>query len=572
MKKKRFNQPLPLLLLAAVLFAGLAFQTLSAQIPSFPGAEGFGATAVGGRGGQVIFVTNTNLSGPGSLQEALDTPGARYILFRCSGVIDGTVEIPVGASNITIAGQTSPNGIIVRGLSAYNDQGTSATSVIIRHLRSRCGDPDLFPTSNWLSGDGITLGGANQVIVDHCSFGHNLDEAVDISRASNITIQNCILNETLGEHYDRGGMLLNYSSNSNPIDNISIHHNTWSRIGGRFPEFSCESPECNNHTLHGELASNLYYDPELEVYYNSSINPGGGTDTYYTNLNIVENYYMPQPGYCNGMFLFQLLNIAQNDLYVSGNRVSIYPNWTDFQLFSCCNDFCTTGPNTDPGVATHLPNRHAYPQVTYTPSTQLRSHMVANVGAFPRDAQDQRILGYINNGTFLSQANSIPGANDAFQITNSTAGVLPDADNEGMPDYWENLHGLNPNLADHNGQNLSVAITGVAGYTNLECYLNCLADALVNGTSPQCGIAIGVDDPKVRQPLFTAYPNPAHGQIRVETDAHAKGNLELLDIHGKILRQFPISASGNHVLDISQLPTGIYLLRLGHTTQKIIVN
>ena len=221
------------LLAASLLIGGSGV----AQIPAFPGAEGFGAVASGGRGGQVIFVTNTNVSGPGSLQEALDTPGPKYILFRCSGVIDGSVEIPVGSRDVTIAGQTSPEGIVVRGLSSYNDAGHSTDNLIIRHIRSRAGKNSTHPTSNWVTGDGITLGGVHKAVVDHCSFAHNYDEAVDVSRGSQISIQNCMLAETIGEHFDRGGFLTNYSAAGNNLDSISVHHNVWARIGGRFPEF-----------------------------------------------------------------------------------------------------------------------------------------------------------------------------------------------------------------------------------------------------------------------------------------------------------------------------------------------
>jgi pectate lyase len=96
--------------------------------PSFPGAEGFGASASGGRGGQVIYVTNLNPNGPGSLNEALARQGKRYILFKVSGIIDAAAEVIYG--DVTIAGQTSPGGIIVRGFIVDEVYDTVGFSII----------------------------------------------------------------------------------------------------------------------------------------------------------------------------------------------------------------------------------------------------------------------------------------------------------------------------------------------------------------------------------------------------------------------------------------------------------
>ena len=94
------------------LVGGIA---LPAQIPAFPGAQGFGTQlTTGGRGGQVIYVSNLNCDGPGSLAEALSTPGPKYILFKVSGIIDCAAEVVWG--DCYIAGQTSPGGVIVRGI------------------------------------------------------------------------------------------------------------------------------------------------------------------------------------------------------------------------------------------------------------------------------------------------------------------------------------------------------------------------------------------------------------------------------------------------------------------------
>jgi hypothetical protein len=95
--------PLRAAMIVSLLFCLLP-RTGLAQLPAFPGAEGFGAIATGGRGGQVIVVTTTAASGPGSLQDALDQSGARYVVFAVSGVIDTQIHLSHG--DVTIASET----------------------------------------------------------------------------------------------------------------------------------------------------------------------------------------------------------------------------------------------------------------------------------------------------------------------------------------------------------------------------------------------------------------------------------------------------------------------------------
>ncbi len=114
-----------------------------AQLKSFPEAEGFGAFASGGRGGNVIKVTTLAASGNGSLQWAVNQSGARIIVFYVSGIITGDVHIPHG--DITIAGQTAPGaGITIVG-HLYTTFGVDISNIIIRHIRVRPPNPD----SNW---------------------------------------------------------------------------------------------------------------------------------------------------------------------------------------------------------------------------------------------------------------------------------------------------------------------------------------------------------------------------------------------------------------------------------------
>ena len=54
-------------------------------LPAFPGAEGAGATALGGRGGKVLTVTTLADSGPGSFRAAVEAKGPRIIVFAVSG-------------------------------------------------------------------------------------------------------------------------------------------------------------------------------------------------------------------------------------------------------------------------------------------------------------------------------------------------------------------------------------------------------------------------------------------------------------------------------------------------------
>ncbi|MBL7826800.1 MAG: hypothetical protein JNJ57_09225, partial [Saprospiraceae bacterium] len=188
------------------------FLPSAAQIPVFPGAEGFGATTTtGGRGGQVMYVTNLNCNGPGSLNEALATPGKKYILFKVSGIIDCAAEVVHG--DCYIAGQTAPGGIIVRGIyiDDWYDPNGGARNVVIRHLNSRPHTENERSGAGWVMDDALRLDGASRIVVDHCTFANGTDEQIQISRSNNVTIQHSILAEPVGDHYMFGGMLLNYS-------------------------------------------------------------------------------------------------------------------------------------------------------------------------------------------------------------------------------------------------------------------------------------------------------------------------------------------------------------------------
>ena len=553
-KGKKLFSALVLLIFTTSIFA---------QIASFPGAEGFGSKATGGRNGRVIYVTNLNVSGAGSLQAALNETGKRYILFKVSGIIPGTMEVPIGNGDFTLAGQTSPSGIIVRGFQSYNGDQKSASNIIIRHLRSRIGDIKKYPSNYWIAEDGITLGGVQNAIIDHCSFGHASDEAVDISRSSKLTIQNCLLAETLGGHWELGGMLINYSSSGAILDSLSIHHNIWNRIGGRMPEISCETSYCNGKTINLELSENLIWDPKIELWYEGTTGQNG---FFNLRMNAVNNYSYANSGFGNAMFHFDMLSLSANKLYFSGNQLNLYPQYKDYQLFYCCNDFNKYNPNTTNGIAQKATSRFDFPTITYQPIIELRSYMFKNAGAFPRDQMDNRLMSFVNTGTFDLKSQNEDHYGDTFLHPTSKNPPL-DSDGDGIPDYWEKLKGLNPLIQDHNGTQLSSLITGVDGYTNLECYLNCLSDALVNGQSTSnCQINLDITSYVENQSSqifnISYYPNPAQEilHITIPQPIVEKSQISILNSLGKILEKKWVENSSFNV-DISAFESGIYFLK-----------
>lgn len=480
----------------AILLAGcLAVVELLSQIPAFPGAEGFGVlTTTGGRGGSVYYVTNLNCSGPGSLNYGLSQQGARYIVFAVSGIIDCAAEIVWG--DCYIAGQTSPGGVVVRGilLDDFYEPAGKARNVIIRHLNSRPGRVESRPGQGWVLDDALRIDGARDIVIDHCSLANAIDECVQLSRSSRVTLSNCMLSETLGYHYDLGGMLINYSTAEYPKDSISIHHNLWNRIGGRMPEISCEESgersgdqTCLTRPFRLEYSNNLLWDMPIQVYYDRGFN--SSNDSYHdVRANFIGNHAVGRNAYCGPLFNAALLSNSDNQLFASDNTMARFATYSDYQLFNCCNDFCQYAPNTEFGTAQRLAQRHAYPSVTYTNSRQLREYMVAQVGAFnahstgKRDPMNRRLLTALRNNALDTQpVNGTDYYNDAFTLDFTTAPAAPtDTDLDGMPDAWETARGLNPSVQDHNGTQLSVSVTGVAGYTNLECYLHLLSESLLS--------------------------------------------------------------------------------------------
>ncbi len=457
----------------------------AAPLAAFAGAEGFGASATGGRGGSVVYVTNLNADGPGSLQWAIDQPGAKYILFKVSGVIDSQIHLTNG--DVTIAGQTSPGGITIRGFvtdeTPYQDQavrapGDFAENWILQHIRIR-------PGAGGPSDDGLRIRYTRNGIVDHVSIGNATDEAVEISYSNNITIQNTIIAETVGGHSFYGGVLMNYSNPAHgfALDNIALHHNVFNRIEGRLPEGSRESAAAANSYMNLELSNNLYWDPNFFVALAPDTGVGGSAPIYW-NLNAVNNYFQVRSGFPYGMFDDQILRTSSNRIFLNGNAMNLYPGRSDYQLFYCCNDYPAlndgeVGSLVAAQRAQKLSSRHPFPAITYTPTAQLRAVLLGTAGAWPRDPMDTRLMRSVADGSFATTPRNTNPAGDALLPAYPGSPPAPpaDTDNDGMPDNWETANGLNPAVANTNSRTLSAV-----GYTDLEVYLHELSASRTGGS------------------------------------------------------------------------------------------
>ena len=147
----------------------LVIAAAAPQVVAFPGAEGAGRFARGGRGGSVIRVTNLEDSGPGSLRAAIEAEGPRTIVFDVGGTIRLRSPLRIREGRITIAGQTAPGG----GITVRDQPLTiEADDVVIRFIRARLGD------ETGVEADAFSTVRGRRIIVDHVSASWSVDETL----------------------------------------------------------------------------------------------------------------------------------------------------------------------------------------------------------------------------------------------------------------------------------------------------------------------------------------------------------------------------------------------------------
>ncbi|MFW6162899.1 MAG: pectate lyase family protein [Planctomycetota bacterium] len=400
-----------LLVLAATVGRGA-----QEALPAFPGAEGFGAVATGGRGGQVIKVTSLKAKGPGSLNAAVQAKGPRIVVFDVAGTIEGDVTIT--QSDLTIAGQTAPPpGITIEGIlkTRYRIEPPVA-NVILRFLRVR----PPRRRGKWAGGDCLQITRVDRLIIDHVACSWGSDENMDLCGSSRATVQWCAIEEADTVGHSKGqhnyGMIIGYTDRGN----VTIHHNLFAHCQKRAPLIGCETVDHRNNVLYNMLLPFIMHPVRM-----NRQRPGEPF-----RCNLVANLFKPGPNvkaHMQGRPFDKLVwNRPCMHLYAEGNVCT----WLDGPATSKAEPLAAK-PWPAPPVATHSAEE-AYELV------------LAHAGCLPRDAVSRRTIDEVRTGTG-SWGRREPARHPAETLLREPP--PPDADADGMPDAWERAHHLDPNDA-----------------------------------------------------------------------------------------------------------------------------
>lgn len=467
----------------AGLLAGVTNSAMAAEVVrplAFPGAEGFGRFAEGGRGGKVIKVTNLNDSGPGSLRAAVEADGPRIVVFDVGGVIRLKSDLKIANDHITIAGQTAPGyGVTLRDAQFL----IHANHVIVRYLHVRVGDV------GGKEYDSISLGGGSDIILDHISSGWSIDESLsvtqkvtpDVKHLTNVTIQWSLIAESLNHSiHEKGehgyGSLIQGSYGAK----YSFHHNLWAHHEARMPRignYAGAKDDAEGITL--DFRNNVFYNwgqGATTDFYNwePGVSRGYAMDPFYgrpdnaskfaagedlntnstTHSNFVGNYYI-QGANTGGPLALYIRN--------KSGLTHFAGNYMDDKLVADQKTLVLASSNA-PGehvVDTPFP----FGAVVTQSAPDAYKAVLAKAGASrKRDPIDARVVKSVvdRTGKIINSQKEVGGWFEA-----SSTASPKDTDGDGMPDAWETAHKLNPKDAsdaakDRDGD----------GYTNIEEYVN----------------------------------------------------------------------------------------------------
>lgn len=384
---------------------------------AFPGAEGWAAFTPAGRGGRILRVTTLAPGGPGSLLEAIQSEGARIIVFEVGGVIDlqsltSTNDnfIHIIQPFVTIAGQTAPSpGItLIRGGVMIDTH-----DVVIQHLRVRPGTAGYPKKSGW-EPDGIsTRNQGVNVIIDHCSLTWAIDENLSVSGSSFegatpeewrrntshcVTFSHNLIAEGLshatharGEH-SKGSLIMDNATE------ILIVGNLYAHCSQRHPlaKGGTQVAVVNNLIFNPGVQAIAYRLPD--VLWHDRVQVQG-------RLDIVGNKMLAGPNTSPQLPLLQLEGIGDLAAHLDDNL-----NWDQ-----AGKPVPLTGtlPDTTGHILASAARVHWPPGLKPLPAAQVEESVLNDAGARPwdRDAIDQRIIRQVREraGRIIDQEQDVGG-------------------------------------------------------------------------------------------------------------------------------------------------------------------
>ncbi|MDQ8188922.1 hypothetical protein [Roseibacillus persicicus] len=487
-------------------FLSLLFSLpLTAQIPSFPGAEGFGAFAAGGRGGDVYYVTNLNNNGAGSFREGLNTAPStgRTVIFAVSGHIpvnsDTNFNVP---SHVTIAGQTAPgDGISLTG----GRMLISGDNVVVRHFRIR-------HRRNGTGGDCLNIASsAHTVMLDHISMMFSTDENFSFfgGNVNNFTMQNSSSAWGMERHNAGGLWDLN---NGSCLRSLWAHHKT-------------RNPKARpNGVL--EWVNNVTFHWRSEPFI-----MGDSTTPANWKTNAIGNYYLsiddPDDGYGIRSKAFSKARVASNgqpnfglyleDTYFDNNDNGIVDGTDLGYAIVSGTEFSpgdAEGENRYAKSNSPFPGAAGLATVTIDDAPTAYKKVISSVGPLRydanhpaplRDEPDALLIDSVVNqySVLVQKDGKVSGEDpnrpnngeqhlaDAYGVSNGGIGTLNsttppiDEDRDGLPNIWEfSLDGRNGLSYPVTSSNNNTVFTSTqlastffpagtpVGYTHLEEYLH----------------------------------------------------------------------------------------------------
>jgi hypothetical protein len=421
-----------------------------AQLPFFPGAEGYGGTwsgtapANGWLSNATVYrVTNLNDSGAGSLRGAFQENSTnKIIIFDVAGTINLTTDnLDIkNLSNYYIAGQTAPGPVTVYGdmVQLTHSGGKENRNVVLRYMSFRKGTAD--------NADSITFAGSGlgtNMILDHVSGSWSEDEILSVANNNtNVTVQYSMIHDALVNGHAYGSLI------RPRIDsNVTFHHNLYANNASRQARFGTYDAK----TLTADFRNNVVYNFRDRASY-----AGGSSESEqeFADINYVGNYIVAGPGTTgNPNVVFSVDKNTTTRVYQSGNYIDPddapggVPADGVLDGVDNGNAMFVINNQTDQTL-TMMPTPFATPAVTTQSAPHAYNQVVSHVGNWwwNRDAIDSRVIGNVTNFTGVPIGAAAPIASELNGLLTAPMVSHPvgyDADNDGMKDEWEAKHGGN---------------------------------------------------------------------------------------------------------------------------------